>query len=86
LRIALVALLAAATSSCIMPARYASGADGTGWGRKPVEAKDAPATLVARDGSVCTVSRDRFERVRLGDRVICFWSDGGRALPERGRR
>jgi hypothetical protein len=44
---------------------------GTGW--KHVAEKRDPVYLVAVDGTECTVSRGRFERVERGDRVLCSW-------------
>lgn len=76
MRIALVVLVAAAMSSCVVPARYATGNDGRTVAWKRVEAKDPPATLIAIDGSVCTVTSDRFERTQRGDRVACLWVKG----------
>jgi hypothetical protein len=76
--IAVVGLMAVSMGGCIAPARYVMGSDGNGWARKPVDGKTPPATLVARDGTVCTVSAGKFERVVLGERVTCFWSGGNR--------
>ena len=45
-------------------------------GRRQVVAKEAPETLVAARGERCTVDREKFERVRTGDRVWCMWSGG----------
>jgi hypothetical protein len=69
-------IAALSLGGCLAPAKYSMGADGQGWGRKPVDGKVAPATLVARDGSVCRVSAERFGRVEVGDRVTCMWSAG----------
>ena len=46
-------------------------------GRRQVVAKEAPETLVAARGERCAVDREKFERVRTGDRVWCMWSGGG---------
>lgn len=78
MRIALVALVAVAMSGCITPGRFGPGPDGNGWGWKPVASKTPPSTLVARDGTFCTVTEDRFERIKVGDRAGCFWSGGHR--------
>ena len=50
-------------------------------GRRQVVAKEAPETLVATRGERCTVDREKFEKVRTGDRVWCMWS-GGRSMED----
>jgi hypothetical protein len=80
MRPGLVVLLACALAGCIGPARYTAGTDG--WAVKPVDGKEPPATLIARDGTTCHVTHRRFEGVQLGDRVACYWT-GGRGT---GRR
>ena len=47
-----------------------------GDGIKRVLTKDAPATLIAADGTVCRVSPDRFAETEVGDRVRCDWQLG----------
>jgi hypothetical protein len=60
-------------------ASYRSPADGRtpslGW--KVVMEKAPPAYLIAVDRMECTVSRDRFEKVSVGDRVLCAWRESG---------
>ena len=41
--------------------------------RKVVHGKESPATLVAPDGTRCTVTEKRFRDVREGDKVTCAW-------------
>jgi hypothetical protein len=42
--------------------------------RKVVAAKQGERTvLIAQDGTWCTVSTSRYERIRLGDAVLCAW-------------
>ena len=43
--------------------------------KRRVASKEPPATLLASDGLRCTVSRDRYEKVRVGDDVLCLWTD-----------
>ena len=45
----------------------------TGLARKTVSSKEGPSTLVADDGSRCTVDAERFEKARAGDDVWCLW-------------
>lgn len=40
---------------------------------KRVTAKEAPATLIADDGSRCTVSEKRYEETRIGHNALCVW-------------
>ena len=51
----------------------------TGLHRKAVVGKEAPSTLVARDGSRCVVDPGRYERREVGDRVWCVWRAPGTA-------
>jgi hypothetical protein len=44
--------------------------------RKELVAKRAPATLVARDGSVCGVAPDWFRNVNVGETIPCRWRRG----------
>ena len=48
---------------------------------KVVANKVAPNTLVARDGSVCTVPEARFDYIEIGQTVICVWSSAGYRVP-----
>ena len=41
--------------------------------RKAVVGKEEPGTLLARDGSRCLVTKERFDQVRQGDEVWCDW-------------
>lgn len=43
-------------------------------GRKMVVRKQEPRELIADDGSTCTTSTERFERVRPGQNAWCLWS------------
>lgn len=54
-------------------AESSEGRPGVSMGRKVVAAKEAPATLVAEGGLRCTVETSRFERVKVGDKVLCAW-------------
>jgi hypothetical protein len=44
-----------------------------GISRRPVSGKEAPGTLIARDGARCTVTEARFKEVAIGERVTCAW-------------
>jgi hypothetical protein len=35
--------------------------------------KQAPTTLIADDGSRCTVSEKRYNDTRIGDDALCVW-------------
>ena len=47
--------------------------------RKRVDSKVDPATLVALDGSRCTVTESRYRDIKAGDNVSCDWRVGSRA-------
>lgn len=53
------------------------GSRGTNEGiaRKIVTGKEEPNRLIARDGTVCTVSRKKFESAILGKSTRCGWVD-----------
>ncbi len=70
-RLALLAVVLLA--GCILPmprTRYTAGMD-----RKKVVDKRDPDILVAFDGSVCSVSKDKYEKTSSGDVVFCVWRD-----------
>lgn len=79
----LPALLLGLLAACA-PAAVVAGAGGpsggvvlesasTGWRTKEVVSKRAPETLVARDGTICRVSPDRFRDTATGAMVHCNW-------------
>ena len=41
--------------------------------QKPVDGKSAPATLIAKDGTRCTVSESKFRETSIGEKVSCAW-------------
>ena len=41
--------------------------------RKRVARKEPVSTLIARDGSWCTVSEERFRTIEVDDNVWCVW-------------
>jgi hypothetical protein len=56
------------------PARLLlSGGPQPGFAIKRIIERQAPATLVGDDGSICRTSRERFERTREGRWVACNW-------------
>jgi hypothetical protein len=40
---------------------------------KWVTSKEAPTTLIADDGTRCTVSEKQFNDTRIGDSALCVW-------------
>ena len=46
-----------------------------GYARKKVEGKQPPQRLVAKDGTSCTVSEEKYNSTVLGDDVWCTWVD-----------
>jgi hypothetical protein len=47
--------------------------------QKIVAGKEAPSTLIAEDGSRCSVTKRRFQETREGDRATCSWRRDDRA-------
>lgn len=45
---------------------------------KRVAGKEAPSTLLARDGARCTVTAKRFDQVREGEVIWCAWQSTDR--------
>jgi hypothetical protein len=74
-----VLLLGACALQPLQPRRAAQpGVSGTvarppAPARKEVVDKRDLAILVARDGTICTVSQEVFQNTRVGDRVTCLW-------------
>lgn len=64
----------------ILAAMSASCAHITG---KVVAGKETPNILVADDGSLCVVSKERFEKTEIGMKALCAWRGGGR-VPQPG--
>ena len=83
-RLLMIALLAVSVSSCALTNRLQLGGDGGGPGRKTVSAKEEPLTLVALDGTECTVTSAKFNRTKIGDMVWCAWRSRGGARPPGG--
>ena len=44
-------------------------------GLKLVNGKEEPRTLIARDGTTCTVSKDKYESSQIGTTAWCTWVD-----------
>jgi hypothetical protein len=44
-----------------------------GFAPKRVRGKEAPATLIAADGTVCRVAAERWERTKVGKAAACAW-------------
>jgi len=58
-------------------ARGATRRDGPAFGLKLVYGKQPPSFLIARDGTQCGVSEEKFERTIIGRSVWCVWTDAG---------
>jgi hypothetical protein len=83
-RLSVLALAALFLGGCILPLggsqgrpdrggpALAGGESTAGW--KIVSRKIEPTYLIAADGSECTVSRERWENVRVGTRAFCVWN------------
>ena len=85
----IAALLCLVAAACITPGVIQQGQSGPATPRDPdardsgghftpvasktVYGKESPSTLVANDGSRCTVTSKKFEKTREGDRVLCAW-------------
>jgi hypothetical protein len=41
--------------------------------QKVVSGKEEPTTLIALDGSTCSVSAQRFRETAIGEKVWCAW-------------
>jgi hypothetical protein len=46
---------------------------------KVVAGKEPPTTLIAGDGSRCTVTERRYRNIQVGDDALCAWHKGERA-------
>jgi hypothetical protein len=46
---------------------------------KVVAGKEPPTTLIAHDGSRCTVTERRYRDVQVGDDALCAWRKSDRA-------
>ena len=44
-----------------------------GYGLKPVHGKEDPATLIARDGTSCTVGKKKYDSTKIGKSAWCTW-------------
>jgi hypothetical protein len=44
-----------------------------GWAIKEIVQKNPPSTLMARDGTVCGVSEERYRETRVGSPTQCDW-------------
>ena len=43
-------------------------------GDRIVSSKVEPNVLIAMDGASCTVSKERWEKAKVGDHYFCNWS------------
>ena len=78
-RVAFLLAIALPAAACWRRAYVGPDATGTdtnrniGFVSKRVTGKEAPSTLVARDGARCTVTAKRFDQVREGEVIWCAW-------------
>jgi hypothetical protein len=49
---------------------------------KRVADKQMPNRLIAEDRSECLVSEERFAKVEVGMKVLCFWAGGVQPAPK----
>ena len=68
----------AAVSGKVAGQRAGASSDAN-FSRKRVDSKVDPGTLVAIDGSRCTVTESRYRDIKAGDNVSCDWRVGSRA-------
>jgi hypothetical protein len=52
--------------------------DSPAFAPKPVIGKQPPHLLLARDGTECIVSQEKFERTAIGRSVWCVWTHSAR--------
>jgi hypothetical protein len=45
-----------------------------GYAVKLVVEKDPPLTLIAEDGSLCRMSKERYKATKEGDWIACLWN------------
>lgn len=55
------------------PASGRSARSIEGYGLKSVHGKEDPGTLIARDGTTCTVGKEKYESAQIGKSVWCTW-------------
>jgi hypothetical protein len=76
MRAVLIAATAFALTGC---ASFVAGFVGESLGipleNKVVASKVEPNLLIATDQTSCQVSRGRWEKVKVGERVACTWTD-----------
>ena len=77
-RLIALTLVAVALGGC---SKMQYGGGGGGPGYKTVSAKEEPMTLVALDGTLCTVTPAKYNKVKIGDRVVCGWRSPGDQRP-----
>lgn len=51
------------------------GVSGQAYGLKQVKGKQEPTSLIARDGTTCTASKEKFDSAIIGRSVWCNWID-----------
>lgn len=75
-----LALLLSGCESLPLPMRGPNGANPTpALERKLVVGKEAPAELIAEDGTRCLTTESRFKGTLIGSKAWCVWIGKGRA-------
>jgi hypothetical protein len=70
----LISALVVSGCATMSPLRTQSPVRSSGVGMKQVAEKREPNYLIAIDRTECTVSRQSFDKVKVGSRVLCLWS------------
>jgi hypothetical protein len=79
LRAVLLGLLLSGCVSIPLPMRGLGGANpAPALERKLVVGKEAPADLIAEDGTRCLTTKSRFKRTLIGSEAWCVWTGDGR--------
>jgi hypothetical protein len=75
MRMLVLATAMLALSACAAKEDVPAGGP-LGLGTKAVICKVAPSTLVAADGTMCTITPLRFREIQIGEAVTCTWQLG----------
>lgn len=74
---AVAIMLTSVTATGCLPRAYGQNGDQTfkssGLAWKHVHSKREPVYLIAVDGTECTVSKERFAKVKPGESALCVW-------------
>jgi hypothetical protein len=80
MRLAVLSLLVIVAACHVRPVPFGtdsalgrSKTKGPEYAEKVVNMKRSPVTLIARDGSRCTVDETTFRDTRVGETAVCTW-------------